>query len=33
MQACDLEPEHGLAEIVRSFVHAGHLPDWAFRPR
>lgn len=25
------EPEHGLAEIVRSFVHAGHLPDWAFR--
>jgi len=33
VQACDLEPEHGLAEIVRSFVHAGHLPDWAFRPR
>ncbi|WP_243076198.1 DUF4192 family protein [Microbacterium sp. SS28] len=32
-QACDLEPEHGLAEIVRSFVHAGHLPDWAFRRR
>ncbi len=29
--ACDIEPEHGLAEIVRSFVHAGHLPDWAFR--
>lgn len=33
VQACEIEPEHGLAEIVRSFVHAGHLPDWAFRPR
>ncbi|GAA2000200.1 DUF4192 family protein [Microbacterium ulmi] len=31
VQACESEPEHGLAEIVRSFVHAGHLPDWAFR--
>ncbi|MDN3497106.1 DUF4192 family protein [Planococcus sp. APC 4015] len=31
MQACEAEPEHGLAEIVRSFVGAGHLPDWAFR--
>ncbi|MEU1971969.1 DUF4192 family protein [Microbacterium sp. NPDC019599] len=30
-QACDIEPEHGLGEIVQSFVHAGHLPDWAFR--
>jgi hypothetical protein len=30
-QAVEVEPEHGLAEIVRSFVHAGHLPDWAFR--
>lgn len=29
--ACELEPEHGLAEIVRSFVGAGHLPEWAFR--
>jgi len=29
--ACQIEPEHGLAEIVRSFVMAGHLPDWAFR--
>lgn len=29
--ACEIEPEHGLSEIVRSFVHAGHLPDWAFR--
>lgn len=25
------EPEHGLAEIVLSFVGAGHLPDWAFQ--
>lgn len=33
VQACEIEPEHGLAEIVRSFVYAGHLPDWAFRPR
>lgn len=32
-QACEIEPEHGLAEIVQSFVHAGHLPDWAFRRR
>ena len=31
--ACEIEPEHGLAEIVRSFVHAGHLPEWAFRRR
>jgi hypothetical protein len=30
-KACDIEPEHGLSEIVRSFVHAGHLPDWAFQ--
>ena len=29
--ACEIEPEHGLSEIVRSFVHAGHLPDWAFQ--
>jgi hypothetical protein len=29
--AVAIEPEHGLAEIVRSFVYAGHLPDWAFR--
>jgi hypothetical protein len=29
-EACAIEPEHGLAEIVRSFVHAGHLPEWAF---
>ena len=31
MRACEIEPGHGLAEIVRSFVLAGHLPDWAFR--
>jgi hypothetical protein len=30
-RACEIEPEHGLSEIVLSFVHAGHLPDWAFR--
>jgi hypothetical protein len=30
-QAREIEPEHGLAEIVLSFVTAGHLPDWAFR--
>ncbi len=30
-QACDIEPDHGLSQIVLSFVHAGHLPDWAFR--
>jgi hypothetical protein len=29
--ACEIESDHGLAEIVRSFVSAGHLPDWAFR--
>lgn len=29
--ATDIEPEHGLSEIVLSFVAAGHLPDWAFR--
>lgn len=26
--ACEIEPEHGLSEIVRSFVHAGHLPEF-----
>jgi len=31
LEACAIEPEHGLSEIVLSFVHAGHLPDWAFR--
>ena len=33
LQARELEPEHGLAEIVLSFVGAAHLPDWAFRRR
>lgn len=32
-QALHAEPRHGLAEIVRSFVAVGHLPDWAFRTR
>lgn len=27
-EACAIEPEHGLAEIVRSFVLAGHLPEF-----
>ncbi|GAA1953735.1 DUF4192 family protein [Microbacterium deminutum] len=31
LEACEIDPEHGLAEIVRSFVHAGHLPEWAFQ--
>jgi len=31
--AHDVEPDHGLADIVRSFVAAAHLPDWAFRER
>lgn len=30
--ACEIEPDHGLSEIVKSFVQAGHLPDWAFQP-
>lgn len=30
-RACEEEPGHGLAEIVMSFVSAGHLPDWAFQ--
>ncbi len=29
--ALDIEADHGLADIVRSFVAAAHLPDWAFR--
>lgn len=32
-QALHADPRHGLAEIVGSFVAAGHLPDWAFRSR
>ncbi|MBW9111832.1 DUF4192 family protein [Microbacterium ureisolvens] len=30
-RACEIEPEHGLSQIVLSFVSAGHLPDWAFQ--
>lgn len=29
--ALAIDRRHGLADIVRSFVRAGHLPDWAFR--
>ncbi len=31
-QALRIEPGHGLSDIVQSFVQAGHMPDWAFRP-
>jgi len=30
-RACEVEPEHGLSQIVLSFVNAAHLPDWAFQ--
>ena len=29
--ALAIDRRHGLADIVRSFAQAGHLPDWAFR--
>lgn len=29
--ALKVDSRHGLADIVRSFVEASHLPDWAFR--
>ncbi|MCP2635371.1 DUF4192 domain-containing protein [Microbacterium sp. HD4P20] len=29
-RACDIEPEHGLSEIVLSFVRAGHLPEFVW---
>ena len=29
-EALDLDPRHGLAEIVMSFVQSAHLPEWAF---
>jgi hypothetical protein len=29
--ALEIDHTHGLADIVRSFVAATHLPDWAFR--
>lgn len=32
-QALRIEPAHGLSDIVQSFVQAGHMPDWAFRPK
>lgn len=33
-RALELDPDHGLAGIVASFVDAGHLPEWAFeRPQ
>jgi hypothetical protein len=28
--ALAIDPEHGLSEIVQSFITAGHLPAWAF---
>lgn len=28
--ALQIDPDHGLSEIVASFVNAGHLPEWAF---
>ena len=31
--ALKIDDEHGLADIVRSFVRVGHLPGWAFRSR
>lgn len=31
--ALELEPGHGLAEIIAKFVVAGHLPAWAFKRR
>ncbi|QLD11646.1 DUF4192 family protein [Microbacterium oleivorans] len=32
-RALEIDPDHGLAEIMASFVQVGHLPDWAFRRR
>lgn len=29
-QALEIEPEHGLSQIVLTMVSAGHLPEWAF---
>ena len=29
-RALAISPEHGLSQIVASFVAAGHLPEWAF---
>jgi hypothetical protein len=30
-QGLALDEEHGLSEIVKSFITAGHLPEWAFQ--
>lgn len=32
-RALEIDADHGLAEIMLSFVQVGHLPDWAFRQR
>ncbi|KAA9089456.1 DUF4192 family protein [Microbacterium radiodurans] len=32
-RALEIDPDHGLAEIILTFVQNGHLPDWAFRAR
>lgn len=32
-RALELEPAHGLAQIVRAMADAGHLPDWVFTGR
>lgn len=32
-RALEVDPEHGLSEIVLSFIRAGHLPAWAFTKR
>lgn len=32
-RALEIDPDHGLAEIMLSFGQVGHLPDWAFRQR
>lgn len=29
-RALEIEPEHGLGQIVRTMVDAGHLPNWAY---
>ncbi|MGC5224869.1 DUF4192 family protein [Micromonospora sp. DT81.3] len=29
-RALEIDPDHGLAGIVDSFIGAGHLPEWAF---
>jgi hypothetical protein len=28
--ALEIDPDHGLADIVRSFVASAHLPEWAY---